>query len=175
MASHLLRSYSRTAISISIHCADFKSSVDVVAGSIGVIEEVNPLCDSPNEFPVLQDLIVGNPIVIAAGRPRQFNALDTQVCSQLLDYMRWRLRKNVVGSGSWIMGKVQKYQIPSYDFIELDPLRHQFRTYTAEMQGGLISPHIVRLSWQKPSRINDHRRHGRFQSNWLRQPGVFET
>src|ERR1022692_521350 len=77
----LLRSRSRTAIAVSIHCRDLKSVVNVIASGVRMVEEIGSLGGPSNKPSVLVDFIVRNPIVILAGRPCKFDSLDTKVCS----------------------------------------------------------------------------------------------
>src|ERR1700678_1225984 len=78
----LLRSDSGTVVAVSIHACDGEDGIDAGSGGVGVIKEKSAFRRSTNNFSVLLDVVVGNPIVIMAGRPAEFDPLDTKIRCQ---------------------------------------------------------------------------------------------
>ena len=68
-------------ISVSIDRFNFKNGVDFFACRIGMVEEKCPLGRLPDELSVFVNFVVGNPIVIMARSPREFDALLPKICS----------------------------------------------------------------------------------------------
>src|SRR5262249_32084728 len=99
--------------------------INIVASGIGVIKVKGSFGNLADYSAILTDFVVGKPIVVMAGGPRDLNPLHSKICCGAFRYLSRCRRSDMIGARAGIVRQVEKYQFSGCDFFHADSLRHQ--------------------------------------------------